>query len=158
MDRIVSSPSKAARGIRNKNPGNLRDFGIPWEGIEGRDAEGYAVFARMQDGVRAMALDVLSDYGKKRQRTPRLLVTEYAPPSENDTANYIAFVAKAMGVGPDDDLGLRAPDGRVSIERLKLLLRTKIRMECAPDHDLVTGSEFEAGVLRAITRVPVIAA
>lgn len=148
-----------ARGIRNRNPGNLRDFGIPWEGLIGRDAEGFCVFEYMQDGVRAMALDLLNDYGKDRQRSPRALVSEYAPQSENDTAAYMGFVATAMGVGLDDDLRLRGIDGAVDRERLALLLRTKIRFECGNDQwALVDPREFEAGINRALNRRPTLEA
>lgn len=153
-----------AAGIRNNNPGNLMDFGIPWEGLVGKDEAGRCIFKTMQDGVRAMALDILSDYGKKRLRTPTLLVTEYAPPIvkgkvENDTEAYIKFVAGEMGVGRDDDLDLREDDGRVKAIRFRQLLKTKIRMECSNEQaPLVPPAEFEAGVIRALKRVPVIAA
>ncbi|MCM0018522.1 MAG: hypothetical protein NBV67_00860 [Tagaea sp.] len=159
MQNANPTPPALSAGIRNRNPGNLMDHGIPWRGLIGRDAKNRCVFDTMANGVRAMALDILNDYGKDRQRTPRQLVSEYAPPNENDTLVYMGFVATAMGVGLDDDLRLRAAGGTVDRARLALLLRTKIRMECGNDQwALVEPREFEAGIADALQRVPTLQA
>jgi hypothetical protein len=94
------------RGIRNNNPGNLIDAGIPWRGLVGRDADGYAVFRTALEGIRAAYIDLRTGFHRDREDTVREIVTEWAPPTENPTARYIDHVARALGVGPDTPLVL----------------------------------------------------
>lgn len=91
------------RGLRNRNPGNLRDFGIPWRGRTGKDADGFTIFDTMRNGVRAMALDILNDWGKGR-KTIGSILAEYAPSHENPTEGYAAYVAKRCGVSVADPI------------------------------------------------------
>ena len=51
------------RGVRNNNPGNVR-AGDDWQGMTGQDDKGFAVFARPEDGLRAMS-KVLDTYADK---------------------------------------------------------------------------------------------
>ncbi|MBD3768318.1 MAG: structural protein [Gammaproteobacteria bacterium] len=90
---------KMPLGIRNNNPGNLRDNGINWNGRIGNN-QGFVVFDTMQNGVRAMTLDITSDY-RRGMNTIRKLVTEYAPASENNTTAYVNSVAAKVGLNPD---------------------------------------------------------
>lgn len=94
------------RGLRNNNPGNL--FYNPhnaWEGQIGHD-ERFVRFARMADGVRAMAVVLLNYQAKHMLDTVRRIITRWAPPNENDTATYVRRVAAALGVGADDRIDL----------------------------------------------------
>lgn len=106
--RVVTTESGDVipRGIRNNNPGNLRDVGIKWHGLTGHDEVGYATFDVPEHGIRAMTKDILNDHVKDGLRTLRELITEYAPPSENKTADYIAFVSRVVQVDPDAPLDL----------------------------------------------------
>jgi len=161
-------PAKLVAGIRNNNPGNLMDNGIPWEGLVGRDSEGRCIFKTMAKGIRAAGLDLLNDYGKKRKRTPSTIITEYAPPNHvnsagvnvgNNTEAYISFFAKEMNVGRDEDFGLRDGDSRVNITKLRLALNTIFRMECGHEQAaLIDAREFDSGLMQAVARVPVIVA
>jgi len=54
----------------------------------------------------------------------RAIVARYAPPSENPTANYVANVAAALAVKPDDPLDLSA------VGSLALFVKAVIRQEC----------------------------
>merc|ERR1711920_200619 len=36
-DDMKSEAPRMPRGIRNNNPGNIKDFGIPWKGLVGKD-------------------------------------------------------------------------------------------------------------------------
>lgn len=90
-------------GIRNNNPGNLRDNGISWNGRTGAN-EGFVVFDKMENGVRAMTLDITSDYMNKGLKTIRQIVTEYAPPGENKTESYVQHIAAKVGMNPDAPL------------------------------------------------------
>ena len=112
------------RGIRNRNPGNLRDTDIPWRGLVGTDKDGFCIFDCPENGIRAMTRDIYGDWKKDGKRTLRSLIMEYAPPNENDTENYIRYVASHVGVEPDDPINL---DDR---SFLRKIIITKIQMEC----------------------------
>lgn len=91
------------RGIRNNNPGNLVITNIPWRGKVSREANTdgkFEQFTRPEYGIRAMFMDIRNDL-RKGKNTIRKLITEYAPPHENDTAAYIAAVSRTTGRGPD---------------------------------------------------------
>lgn len=103
----LAGDPKAPRGIRNNNPGNLRSS--EFKGTVGVDGEGYGKFDTPESGLRAMAKNLLVQQEKHGLNTVESIITKYAPPNENDTASYIATVAKAIGVGPADKLNLKDP-------------------------------------------------
>ena len=115
----------APRGIRNNNPGNLVYFeAIKWEGQIGLEALSpeeleagvkprFARFDTPFHGLRALALQLLIDQDKHGLKTPRAIISHYAPSNENDTAAYIANVDKTLqhyvelsDAGPDTELDL----------------------------------------------------
>jgi len=123
--QISTPPTVPARGIRNRNPGNLRHTpAFTWQGELEPDAQGYCRFATDQDGIRATALDILNKWRKDGLRTVRTILARYAPPVENPTANYVANVAAALGVKPDDALDLAATG------TLALFVKAVVRQEC----------------------------
>lgn len=94
------------RGIRNNNPLNIR-IGNTWLG-ERHPAECddpcFEQFTSMIYGLRA-AFCILRRYIRHYHRnTIRLIVTSWAPASENDTERYIDFVAKQVGISPDEKI------------------------------------------------------
>ncbi len=94
------------RGIRNNNPGNLILTNINWQGKVPRASNTDGKFEQFTSplmGIRAMYLDIRGDV-RRGADTLRKLITRYAPPSENNTAAYIATVAKAIGKGADQTL------------------------------------------------------
>lgn len=96
--------TKLSRGIRNNNPGNLRITDDNWVGMIPREQNtdgSFVQFKEMKYGIRAMLRDVVNDI-LKGKNTVRKLITEYAPPTENNTEIYINGVAKKMGLKPDD--------------------------------------------------------
>jgi len=96
------------RGILNNNPGNIRRTGIDWRG-EVPDAEKtdplFEQFTAPEWGVRAMAREIMTSV-RRGQDTIRAIITEWAPPSENPTAAYIAAVSKRTGIDADTPLEL----------------------------------------------------
>jgi hypothetical protein len=113
------------RGLRNRNPGNLRhSTAFTWHGELAPDAEGYCRFAQDHDGIRALALDLFTKWDRDGLRSVHAIVGRYAPPRENDTAAYITRVAAALGVAPGDALDLQ--DGAV----LARFVKAVIRQEC----------------------------
>jgi hypothetical protein len=88
----MTTPVMRPRGIRNNNPGNIRFDGTQWRGIKGDDGA-FCIFDVPENGIRAIA-KILGNYDKRNINTVRKIITEWAPPSENDTEAYIAAVCK----------------------------------------------------------------
>jgi hypothetical protein len=59
------------------------------------------MFDTMENGVRAMAKDLLTGFRRDDENTVREIITEYAPSHENPTAAYIEHVSRALDVHPD---------------------------------------------------------
>ncbi len=93
-----------SRGIRNNNPGNLILTSIAWQGkipAKSNTDGKFEQFQTMELGIRAMFKDLVNDINKGKN-TVRKLINEYAPPSENNTSQYIKDVCQSIGVQPDD--------------------------------------------------------
>ena len=92
---------KLTRGLRNKNPGNIRhNPANQWVGQVGADSEGFVKFRSFRYGVRAISR-VLDSYRQRGIRTVRDIISTYAPPFENDTESYINTVSKQTKLLPD---------------------------------------------------------
>lgn len=91
----------------NNNPGNLVYAGQPGA-VAGTG--GFARFDTYQDGYAALqnqiTLDVTrgTDVNGNPTTTVAQLMTSWAPPSENDTAAYIANVSASTGFDPNAPL------------------------------------------------------
>ena len=95
--------SNLTRGIRNNNPGNLVKTSDAWVGKipHSQNTDGrFEQFTAVKYGIRAMLRDVVNDI-LKGKNTVRKLISEYAPPFENNTGSYVDSVAKKLGVNPD---------------------------------------------------------
>jgi hypothetical protein len=92
--------SYKVRGLRNSNPGNLRLTSIQWEGKvpneENTDGE-FEQFYNAEDGIRAMARNLLTYYGRGLDTIEKIIST-YAPDNENNTGAYIRSVEKFTGI------------------------------------------------------------
>ncbi len=92
------------RNVRTNNPGNIKDFGINWEGKVGSESGGnvasgnFVQFKNPEYGVRALAKDITSKRNRGLNTISKIL-NVYAPPGkENNTTAYINAVASTMGV------------------------------------------------------------
>lgn len=95
--------SKAPRGIRNNNPGNIV-YGKFAQSMGATGSDGrFAVFQSMEDGIKA-AVKLLEGYVAKGTDTVRKIVSKWAPSNENDTAAYVDAVAKKLGISADTKL------------------------------------------------------
>jgi hypothetical protein len=151
--------SSLPRGIRDNNPGNLQPPpGLTgWQGTVGMDGP-FVIFADDTWGLRALALDITNKINTDGLDTITALITAYAPPSENDTAAYIAAVAADSGIGATDQLG-------TDQDTITSLMRAIINHEngdaasaqYVPDADILTGynmannigTAFNAAVIAA---------
>lgn len=91
------------RGLRNNNPGNIRNSSTVWQGeVTPSTDRSFKQFRSMAYGYRAM-MKLLQNYSRLNGcHTLRTMISRWAPPSENDTRSYISTVAKLTGIDPDD--------------------------------------------------------
>lgn len=101
---------------RNNNPGNIKASPHNnWLG-EGEPNGGFESFQTPEHGVRAMAKNLYTYNERDGLNTVGGIISQWAPPSENDTDAYIDFVADEMGVGANDDLGTLRGNPHVTSE------------------------------------------
>ena len=130
------------RGIRNNNPGNLVLTDLPWTGkipkAQNTDKH-FEQFTEVKFGIRAMLRDLTNDIDKGKN-TVRKLITEYAPPFENDTQKYIDVVSKAVGLTPDQTIKI------IDAKFYLVIARAIIKHECSPDHTLILDSDIQDAI------------
>jgi hypothetical protein len=87
------------RGIRNNNPGNIEwiaDERRRWRGMVRADGR-YGVFDTAANGVRAIGGEIRANF-RRGENTLQQILTEWAPPTENDTESYIRHAERELGV------------------------------------------------------------
>jgi len=122
---FLNSKVNLPLGLKNNNPGNLRISNIKWQGKipnEKNTGKGFEQFENITFGIRAMATDIANDITVKKLNTLKKLIYSYAPPTENDTINYINFVSKNTGLNPDAEIKLNP-------ELLSKIIKAKIFIE-----------------------------
>lgn len=133
----ISEKQSKVRGIRNNNPGNLEYKGQPGASAEvlpdGRksrfarystQAEGlYGMASQLQRNIAGLNKNATGPDGKPagKMNTLSKLMYSYAPPNENDTNRYIAFVAKETGLGPQDIIDARDPKVMAALMRAMII-------------------------------------
>lgn len=93
------------RGLANNNPGNIR-HGEDWDGLT-KDQSGdpeFAQFISPEYGIRAVFKIIHTYDTKYGLSTIEGIVSRWAPPVENDTEAYIAFVEGYTGLARDAEL------------------------------------------------------
>lgn len=91
--------NKMPRGYRNNNPGNIRITKDKWQGLSPEQTDkSFFQFTSMAYGYRAMLI-TLRNYRKRHGcRTLAAMINRYAPPCENSTSSYLAFVCNELQV------------------------------------------------------------
>jgi len=113
---------KLPRGIRNKNPGNIK-LGTDWDGLAAEQTDPtFCIFDEAVMGIRALMRILLTYRFTHNKKNIDSIIRRWAPPSENDTEAYIKFVAKRMEIEPMDDIDN-------SIEGYLPLVKSIIQME-----------------------------
>ena len=113
---------KLPRGIRNKNPGNIK-LGTDWDGLALEQSDPvFCVFSEAVWGIRALMRILLTYRFTHNRKNIDSIIKRWAPPSENDTDAYIVFVSKKMGIEPMDMIDN-------SIEAYLPLVKAIIQME-----------------------------
>lgn len=142
MSKSLSNLAKS-RGLRNNNPGNLILTNIAWQGKIPNKQNKDGHFEQFQDiywGIRAMLLDVINDI-KKGKNTVRKLITEYAPPHENNTEAYISHVAKSLKISADTKF--QAINGAFLFQLAKAIISKENKAE---EIHLITDDDIKKAV------------
>ncbi|WP_300674087.1 hypothetical protein [Desulfoluna sp.] len=93
---------KQPRGMRNRNPGNIRHRD-QWMGLATEQPDpSFCTFITPEYGIRAMGKILINYQRRYDLSTVREIIHRWAPPVENDTDAYVAHVAEAVGVDPDE--------------------------------------------------------
>ena len=119
---MADGTEKLPRGIRNKNPGNIK-LGTNWDGLAAEQTDPtFCIFDEAVMGIRALMRILLTYRFTHNKKNIDSIIRRWAPPSENDTEAYIKFVAKRMEIEPMDDIDN-------SIEAYLPLVKSIIQME-----------------------------
>lgn len=95
---------QGSTGERNRNPLNLT-------ALAGQAAEGrFRHFNTWEEGVAAAVRQLQINTEKHGTTTLAQQIARWAPPSENNTAAYLARVAKEAGIDPNAPLNTRDPE------------------------------------------------
>ena len=112
----VIEPELSPRGVRNNNPGNIRaGQSVHWVGQSGMDGLGFCIFDTPRDGFRAMAKILWTYKRHYGYATVAQIIERWAPPCENATQTYIAFVSEH--IGKTSAIELRFPEDLVALCR-----------------------------------------
>jgi len=106
MNGIRSSITKhAPLNQQNNNPGNIKDFGTPWDGMNNKPKTdgSFVSFQTPEMGVRALTKDLTTKMNRGLTDINQIL-NVYAPSSENDTQSYIDSVSQSTGLLPDQEI------------------------------------------------------
>lgn len=126
------------RGIRNNNPGNLEyNASIQWNGQTGQDANGYCTFDTMENGIRALTLDLQNAQTIHSRNTVYDIITNF---SATDQAAYVANVSQALGVDAHDSIDTS------DANTIEGLVTAVIKQECGYAGYLVALPSISAGI------------
>lgn len=99
LENWALKASGISRGLRNNNPGNLKAVGG-----QRRDREGFAMYATMEEGIRANNRQIQL-YESRGLTTARAIVNKWAPAKDkNNIPAYLADIEKSTGLKPDEDV------------------------------------------------------
>jgi hypothetical protein len=85
--------------MQKNNPGCMRRTTVMWRGQVASDGA-FAVFENIGYGLRATFKNIINKPASINTITA--LITLLSPPSENNTAQYINFVAQETGIGVNE--------------------------------------------------------
>ena len=107
--------SELPRGLRNRNPGNIRRSAVRYKGETESDDAAFKTFASTAWGYRAMFVLLHTYRVRHGLRSIREMISRWAPPSENRTEAYIRAVSADTGIGPDEALETLDPATMVPV-------------------------------------------
>lgn len=118
----MNTTHKPTRGERNNNPLNIRwSASIKWQGQIYHDDAGFCTFRSNLYGTRA-AFAILRTYRHIHHRTTiEQIIERWAPPTENNTAKYVADVCKSLNACPSTIIDYRGQSGRQLVKAMAVI-------------------------------------
>lgn len=104
---IKNNSTVLNRGMRNYNPANIRHSASRWRGMYHNQYDSdFVVYVNMTYGIRALICLLRTYYTKYHLTSVYEIISRYAPPSENNTDEYIDYVASHVKIDKHADLQL----------------------------------------------------
>lgn len=99
-----------SRGLRNRNPGNIRRGAVRYRGEVGSTDSRFRQFESMAMGYRAMFVLLHTYRLKHGLKTVAQMIERYAPSAENDTEAYIRAVESISGIDTSMTIDTTEPE------------------------------------------------
>ena len=114
MPMCNNKEKKLPRGLRNNNPGNIRQSSTKYLGeVQPSQDSAFKQFQSIDYGYRAMFVLIEHYYRKRGLKTIRQIISRYAPASENNTEGYIQQVASICFRSADEEIDITNKDEMV---------------------------------------------
>ena len=127
---------KLPRGIRNKNPGNIK-LGTDWDGLSAEQTDPtFCIFDEAVMGIRAIQRILLTYRFTHKKATIDEIIYRWAPPSENSTDKYVEFVCKKLEKEKDVKLNNSMED---YLPLVKAIIQMENGMQPYDDELIVEG-------------------
>lgn len=98
---MTTKKKEKPRGIRNNNPLNIR-IGNVWLGEVKENTDGeFEQFTQMLYGIRAAIVLLRRYICHYHLNSVALIISRWAPSSENNTRQYVDFVSKRVGIASE---------------------------------------------------------
>lgn len=134
------------RGLRNKNPGNIRR-GQQWQGLAVEQLDNdFCTFTDEVWGIRALVKILLAYQDRYDCRNILQIVSRYAPSNENNTEAYIKAVCSGTAIDRGQPLDVR--DYRTCRKLVMAIIRHENGQQPYSDEIIDKGLE-KAGVVKA---------
>lgn len=142
---ITGLDGSLPRGIRNRNPGNIKfSTGNNWLGQMGKDAGGFVVFDTPAHGLRAMARLIKVYITKYGLNTIGAITRKWSPDINGLSGAYAAAVASYSGVAPTKII---LPNDNATIAAI---MRGMVAVENGQNYlNQYTASDYNAAVAAA---------
>lgn len=125
------APEKETRGKRNNNPLNIRHSKtFAWKGELFPDNDGFCRFSTLIYGIRA-CFALLRTYNIRYNiYSLRDIIERWAPPSENHTEIYIAYICSQTGYDPSTKIWYNSP---YAVHLIKAMAKYESKMDLSID-------------------------
>jgi hypothetical protein len=139
------------RGLRNRNPLNIRKSDQLWLGQTGNDGA-FCIFVSNEYGYRA-AFKILKTYNTKYHiYSVREIISKWAPPSDgNNTRGYIERVCQLAGLRETDTIVADTNDVEQQ-EKVKQLVQAMACVENGCAESQIDRDEIDEGYALAVRK------
>jgi hypothetical protein len=144
---IQNSDGTINVGLANNNPGDIKYDGTQWLGEVGNNGT-FVTFSDTTWGLRAIGVDLTTKINKDGLNTITLIVTAYAPASDNNNVPaYISSVASDTGFDPN---AILTADPATLSALIRAIVNHEIgdtlSSQYVSDADIATGISMMTGI------------